>query len=116
MQGDGNPTGLNECNMNVDFGWASNNMAATKGNAFMQTWWGNIKDKLSRVCEAGAYEKETICCHEVNNLDASSKDCHIPWGYIEHLKVRCQDMEMTHAMCIVYPLSYQSSSRLTTYS
>lgn len=63
--------------------FSSNFMAARKGNVFSGTWWENIKAKLTRTCDAGAFDQEQVCCHEAFS---ERYLCHIPWGHLEWLK------------------------------
>lgn len=57
------------------------------------TWWVNTKDKLTRKCKEGEYvdSVEKVCCHEEGKTTDPAKKCHIPWGYIEHLKLADRD-------------------------
>ncbi|CAK0879926.1 unnamed protein product, partial [Prorocentrum cordatum] len=67
--------------------FASNFLAARRGNPWSRTWWENIKAKLTRVCE----EKQLgcvgrVCCHEGFAAEPEERKCHIPWAHLEHLK------------------------------
>jgi len=66
--------------------FSSNFIAAKKGNKFSETWWHNLRVKLTRTCGRGEYEKEKICCHEEFAKEPETRKCHIPWGFLEHLK------------------------------
>ncbi|CAK0852012.1 unnamed protein product, partial [Prorocentrum cordatum] len=65
---------------------SSNFLAARRGNAFSRTWWQNIKRKLSRVCAAGEFALEKVCCHEAFAPEPEKRECHVPWGHLEWLK------------------------------
>ena len=44
--------------------FSSNIMAARTKNAYSETWWNNMKVKLTRTCTAADYGIEKVCCHE----------------------------------------------------
>lgn len=73
--------------------FATNFMAAKPGNQFLQTWWENMKLKLTRICGEGDLDTEKICCHEAFDTNPEQRKCRIPWAYLEHLKFPFCDHE-----------------------
>merc|ERR1740138_1807925 len=71
--------------------YSSNWMAGRKGNKFSQTWWENIKHKLTRMCGKGEFKLEKVCCHEAFAPLPEKRPCHVPWAYLEHLKLPQKD-------------------------
>jgi hypothetical protein len=80
-----------ECELKRSHQWSSNCMGASKKNPYMETWWKNIRSKFARKCKPGEMKIEKICCHVEGEPDPPS--CHIPWGYIEHMKAYDHDKE-----------------------
>lgn len=74
--------------------YSSNFMAARKGNPFSQTWWTNIKHKLTRICDVDEYSVEKTCCHEAFAKEPERRKCHIPWGHLEWLKIPRSDPDL----------------------
>merc|ERR1712232_709214 len=74
-------------------GYSSNWLAARKGNKFHQTWWENMKHKLTRMCDEDEFKLEKVCCHEAFAKTPERRSCHIPWAALEHLKVPSSDLD-----------------------
>ena len=95
--GDG-PTSSTECATDKGLAaFASNWMASRPKNRFSEHWWTAVKHKLTRTCRPGEFQDavDKICCHEEKarpEVEATRK-CHIPWGYLEHLKVFDHDKD-----------------------
>jgi hypothetical protein len=69
--------------------FSSNFHGGIRGNSFSAIWWENIKDKISRVCDAGEMTADKVCCHAKDNPDP--QECHVPWAFLEHLKLLDHD-------------------------
>jgi len=74
-------------------GFSSNFMAARKGNPLSETWWTNIKHKLTRICDVGEFAVEKVCCHEAFAPKPETRKCHIPWAHLEWLKLPRYDSD-----------------------
>merc|ERR1740139_1405726 len=65
-------------------------MAGLKGNRLSEIWWSNIKGKLEHRCDMQSWKNENgkLCCHHENETDDefSSRNCHVPWASLEHMK------------------------------
>ena len=77
-------------------GFSSNIMAARKQNAYSETWWNNMKVKLTRTCTAADYGIEKVCCHEEGSEEADTRVCHIPWAFLEVLKTPHLDPDLKY--------------------
>lgn len=82
--------GANRCG--DDF--SSNFMAANAHNKFSETWWKNIKLKLTRACGPEEYFFEKVCCHEEGNQTRDKDPCHLPWAQLEHIKLPSKDHDL----------------------
>lgn len=62
-------------------------------NKFSETWWTNIKDQIQRKCKPGQYQDDVgmVCCHEEGKQTDPKKACHIPWAFLENLKIANKD-------------------------
>ncbi len=65
--------------------FSSNFHGGTRRNSFSANWWENIKDKITRVCDAGEMTADKVCCHAKD--DPNPSECHVPWAFLEHLKL-----------------------------
>ncbi|CAK0873934.1 unnamed protein product [Prorocentrum cordatum] len=73
--------------------YSSNWLAAKKGNVFHEVWWQNMRHKLTRMCDAGEFKLEKICCHEAFAPLPEKRKCHIPWAQLEWLKDPSKDAD-----------------------
>lgn len=74
--------------------FSSNFMAANAKNKFSETWWSNLKLKLTRVCGPQEFHFEKVCCHEEGNPEKEKDVCHIPWAELEHIKLPSKDHDL----------------------
>jgi len=73
--------------------FSSNFMAAKRGNGFSQTWWNNVRSKLTRQCGRGEMACEKVCCNEQGAPGPERRPCHIPWAQLELLKMPWEDAD-----------------------
>ena len=73
--------------------FSSNFHGGKRGNPFSAVWWDNIKEKITRVCDVGEMAENKVCCHAKDQLNP--RECHIPWGHLEHLKIPSQDHDLS---------------------
>lgn len=72
--------------------FSSNFMAGRRHNKFSETWWNNIKLKVTRECALGEWAFEKVCCN-VRGVarEEQTKECHVPWAHLEHIKLPSHD-------------------------